>query len=135
MLKGHGSKFSHKKEEAIIALLTHRTIEEAARATGISVQTLYRWLRLPEFQRAYREARGAAFSQANGRLQQASTAAVSTLLKVMVDPASPAPSRVRAAGIVLEQARQSFEYEDVDLRLKALEQAAADNAAKSYGEK
>ena len=31
-MTGHGEKFGRKKEEAIVALLTHRTIEEAARA-------------------------------------------------------------------------------------------------------
>ena len=29
-MKGHGSKFEQKKEEAIVALLTQRNIEEAA---------------------------------------------------------------------------------------------------------
>jgi len=31
---GHGQKFSRKKEQAIAALLSHRTIEEAAKAVG-----------------------------------------------------------------------------------------------------
>ena len=50
------SKFTRKKEEAIAALMTQRNVEEAARAAGIGHQTLLRWLRLPEFQDAYREA-------------------------------------------------------------------------------
>ena len=78
---GHGSKFDRKKEEAIAALLTQRSIEEAAKVAGIGTQTMYRWLKIPEFQAAYLEARRAAFSQTNARLQQASSAAVSTLLK------------------------------------------------------
>jgi hypothetical protein len=47
--------------------------------------------------RAACEARRAAFGQSVARLQHASRAAVSTLLKVMVDPNAPASSRVRAA--------------------------------------
>ena len=35
-MKGHGSKFGHKNEEAIAALLTQRNIEEAAKSIGIS---------------------------------------------------------------------------------------------------
>ena len=31
---GHGAKFDHKKEQAIAALLSHRNVEEAARAVG-----------------------------------------------------------------------------------------------------
>ena len=49
-MKGHGSKFGRKKEEAIAALLTQRNIEEAAKSIGIGTQTLIRWLKMPEFQ-------------------------------------------------------------------------------------
>ena len=34
-MKGHGSKFNHKMEEAVAALLTQKNQEEAARAVGI----------------------------------------------------------------------------------------------------
>jgi hypothetical protein len=33
-MKGHGSKFELKKEEAVLALLTQRNVEEAAKAVG-----------------------------------------------------------------------------------------------------
>jgi hypothetical protein len=42
-MTGHGAKFGHKKEEAIVALLPNRSYEEAARAEGISTKTLLRW--------------------------------------------------------------------------------------------
>src|ERR1700736_449366 len=54
---GHGAKFGRKKEEAIAALLTQRNVEEAAKSIGIVPNTLLRWLQVPEFQAAYREAR------------------------------------------------------------------------------
>ncbi len=123
-MTGHGSKFGRKKEEAIAALLTQRSVEEAARVAGIGTQTLHRWLKLPEFQAAYREARRAAVSQSNARLQQASSAAVSTLVKIMVDPSSPASSRVRAADRILDRAQQAIEIEDIEVRLAALERTA-----------
>jgi hypothetical protein len=50
-----------------------------ARVASIGTQTLYRWMKEPEFQAAYLEARRAAVAQSNARLQQASSAAVSTL--------------------------------------------------------
>ena len=67
-MRGHGAKFGRKKEEAIVALLTNRSIEEAARAIRIDPNTLLRWLKLPEFQKAYREAKWAAFGQSVARL-------------------------------------------------------------------
>ena len=121
---GHGSKFGRKKEAAIAALLTHRNIEEAARAAGIGTQTLLRWLRVPEFERAYREARRDSFSQSIARLQQASSAAVTTLLKVMIDPNSPAASRIRAADCVLGYTAKGIEIEDIEVRVADLERSA-----------
>jgi hypothetical protein len=119
-----GGKFTRKKEEAIAALLTHRSIEDAAKAVGIGTQTLLRWLKIPEFDAAYRAARRAAFAQATARLQQATSAAVSTLLKIMLDPNALASTRVRAADSVLDHAKQAIEIEDVEVRVAALEQAA-----------
>jgi hypothetical protein len=119
-----GSKFTRKKEEAIAALLTQRNIEEAAKSIGIGTQTLLRWLKIPEFDKAYREARRAAYGQATARLQQATSAAVSTLLKIMVDTNAPPSTRVRAADSVLDHAKQAIEIEDVEVRVAALEQAA-----------
>jgi transposase-like protein len=121
---GHGSKFSRKKEEAVAALLTQRNIEEAARAAGIGTQTLIRWLKIPEFKSAYLEARRTAISQSSARLQQASSAAVSTLLKIMVDVTAPASTRVRAADRVLDHAHHAIEIEDIEIRVAALEQAS-----------
>jgi len=111
-------------EEAIAALLTQRNIEDAAKAAGIGTQTLLRWLKVPEFETAYREARRAAFGQATARLQQATSAAVSTLLKIMVDANMPPSTRVRAADSILDHAKQAIEVEDVEVRVAALEQAA-----------
>jgi hypothetical protein len=119
-----GSKFTRKMEEAIAALLAQRNIEDAAKAAGIGTQTLLRWLKVPEFDKAYREARRAAFAQSTARLQQATSAAVSTLLKIMVDPNTPPSTRVRAADSVLDHAKQAIEIEDVEFRVAALEQAA-----------
>ncbi len=121
---GPGSKFTRKKEEAIAALLTQRNFEEAARAVGIGAQTMLRWLKVPEFQKAYRDARRDAFSQSIARLQQASGAAVSTLPNVMVDPATPASSRIRAADSILDHAAKAIELEDIEVRVSELERAS-----------
>jgi hypothetical protein len=123
-MKGHGSKFGRKKDEAIVALLTQRNVEEAAKSIGIGTTTLMNWMKLPEFDGAYREARRAAFRQSVARLQQASSAAVTTLLKVMIDPATPHSTRVRAADSVLSHSAKAIEIEDIEARVGALEQAA-----------
>jgi hypothetical protein len=124
-MTGHGAKFGRKKEAAIVALLTHRNIEEAADAVKISVKTLLRWMKEPDFDAAYRAARRLAFGQSISRLQQASTAAVTTVLKLMVDQNAPASTRLRAADIVLDRTAKAIEIEDIEARVAELERAAA----------
>src|SRR5579864_2362707 len=124
-MKGHGTKFGRKKEEAIAALLTQRNIEEAAKSIGIAPNALLKWMQLPEFQAEYRKARRAAHAQSIARLQQATGAAVSTLLKVMVDAGTPASTKVRAADSVLNHSAKAIEIEDIEVRVAALEASAA----------
>jgi hypothetical protein len=94
------------------ALLTQRNVDEAARTTGIGTRTLLRWLKLPEFQAAYREAQREAFGQSNRRFakgiqrRQAST-------------------RVRAAESILTHSAKAIEIDDIEARVSALEQAAS----------
>ena len=121
---GHGQKLGRKKEAAIAALLTHRNVDEAAQAAGLGTTTLWRWLKLPEFQAEYRKARRDAFSQAVARLQQGTSAAATTLLKTMIDPGTPASVKVRAAEAIFNHAAKAIEIEDIEARVVALERAA-----------
>jgi DNA-binding MurR/RpiR family transcriptional regulator len=45
-------------------------------------------------------------------------------LQVMVDPATPASTKVRAADSVLNHTAKAIEIEDIEARVAALEQAA-----------
>ena len=113
-----------RKTRALQALLQYGTKEKAAQEAGISVVTLWRWLKQPPFQEALHQARREAFSQSTGRLQQASSAAVSTLLRVMARPDTPASSKVQASRSVIELSQKSFELEDMEIRLARLEKLA-----------
>src|SRR5262245_36357374 len=123
-MTGHGAKFGRKKEEAIAALLSQPSIDQAARAANIGAKTLWRWLQIPEFKAEYHRARREAFGQATARLQQASGAAVATLLKIMVDQNAPASSRIRAAECVITHAAKAIEIEEIEARVSELERAA-----------
>jgi len=123
-MTGHGAKFGRKKEDAIVALLTTRTVEEAARAVGVSTKTLLRWMKEPEFDTAYRAAKRAAFGQSIARLHQLTSAAVTTLGKVMLEPGTPPATRVRAADSILNHTTKAIEIEEIEARVAALEVAA-----------
>lgn len=123
-MAGHGEKLGRKQEEAIAALLSQRNIEEAARAAGVGTRTLIRWLKLPEFRREYRKARREAVHQSVARLQQATGAAASVVLKLMTDPNVPAAVKLRAAECVFDRAFKGVELEDIEARVSELERAA-----------
>jgi transposase-like protein len=123
-MKGHGAKYERKREEAIAALLTQKNIDEAAKSIGVSPNTLLNWLKQPEFDAAYREARRLAFRQCISRLQQASSAAVTTLLKLMIDPGTPAAVKARVADSILDHSAKAIELEDIETRVAELERQA-----------
>ena len=81
-MRGHGSKFGRKKEEAIAALLTQRNLEDAARSIGVAPNTLLKWQKLPEFETAYLEARKAAFA-----LRQAGYGPITKWMSSRLEPA------------------------------------------------
>jgi hypothetical protein len=124
-MTGHGAKLGRKMEQAVIALLTARNLEEAAKSVGVSTKTLLRWQKLPQFDRAFREAKTVTFRQSLARLQQASGPAVTTLLKILVDPGAQLAVKARCAYYILDQTRKGMETEEIESRVAALETAAA----------
>ena len=123
-MKGHGSKFGRKKELAIAALLTHRSVEDAARAVDLNHNTLLKWLKIPAFVKEYRAARREVVNQSVARLQQATGAAGTVMLKLMADPSVPAAVRLRAAECVFDRAFKGVELEDIEERVSELERAS-----------
>ena len=122
-MTGHGSKFRRKMEQAVIAVFSTRNLDEAAKSVGVSAKTLQRWQKQPEFEKALRTVQMATFRQSLGRLHQASGPAVTTLLKTMVDPASPPAVKARCAYYILDQLRKGVETENIEVRLSAIEAA------------
>jgi hypothetical protein len=98
-------------------------VQGIRRVVGIDLSTLKRWLRLPEFLEEYRRARWEVVEQGYGRIQQNTPAAASVLLKLMVDPATPAAARIRAALGVFGLAREALDLE-LETRVSELERNA-----------
>lgn len=120
-MSGSSDKLGRKKEAAVLTPLSTRTVEEAVRVARLNPRTLYRWLREADFAAACREAKRAAFGQAVARLHHLSSAAVSTLGKVMLDAGTPPSTRVRAADSILNHTIKAIEIEEISARLAALE--------------
>jgi hypothetical protein len=95
------TKLNRKQESAIAALLTAPTHAAAAAAAGVGEATLYRWLKLPEFRWAFRNARRRLVDDAVVRLQAATGRAVDALERNLT--AGQPAVQVRAAVAVLDQ--------------------------------
>ena len=111
-----------QRQQLVVALLQQPSIEKAAKSVGISPVTAWRISKTPEFQQEYGRVRRDNYEQSQARLQQASSAAASTLLKIMEDPKTPAAVRLRATECVLQHAAESFEAEELATRVQSIEQ-------------
>ena len=129
-MAGNGRNLKPKQEGAIIALMSHSTVEEAARSIKIPPRSLYRWLAEPTFEAAYLKARRDVYKQGISRLQKSVGAAISILFKVMADASTPPAVKVRAEECVLSHSAKAIEIEDVETRVTALETAAATGGQK-----
>jgi hypothetical protein len=120
---GHGGKKASKLHLFVTALLSHASVEDAARAAGISPSTAWRWMRDEAVLARLREARRDAMNAAMARLQEAAVGAVDCLCQVQRDGESES-ARVSAARTILEQALRAVELGDIQQRLDKLEQIA-----------
>jgi hypothetical protein len=111
-----------KQETALLSLLSHKTLKESALAAGVSMPTLWRYLRDPVFSLRYREARRELVECAMVRLQNDAEHAAKVLRDVADDKTAPASARVTAARTIIELSVKSVELGDLQQRLASLEE-------------
>jgi hypothetical protein len=102
-MEDFGPKLTTKQEALIAALLTERTHAAAARKADVGQTTLYRWMHLPEFRTAYRQARRELVEAAVGRIQAGSGHAVDALIAITRKGRRDG-DRIRAAVALLDRA-------------------------------
>ena len=95
-------------------MFEHGSIQKAAAALAMSEVTVWRWKQKPGFREVYSEIQREVWSRTIGRLVWASSAAASTILKVMVDPNATPAVRLRAAQSVLEHGQKFQEKPERD---------------------
>jgi hypothetical protein len=111
------------RQAAVLAeLLSRPTQKAAAEACGISLSTIQRWLREPEFAEQYRQAKSELVTGATMRLRSNAIEAVEALHEVAKEKANPPAARVSAARAILEFMFAAHELEDLAVRLDKLEQ-------------
>ena len=120
------------QQRAIEALVGNATVVAAAVECGVSKRTLFRWLREPEFQKAFRRLQYAVVTQAHACLQGITADAVETLRELMNNREVPAGARVSACRATLTLAYDLIQAEDIQNRLETLERLRASSPATPY---
>jgi hypothetical protein len=114
-------RLSRKQEKAILALVSSKTVEDAAKVSGIGRATLFKWLQEDVFKNAYRQARSEIVRHAIVQAQSSCSEAVNVLKEIMNSSKSPASTRVSAAKAVLETSIKAVEVEDLISRIEKIE--------------
>jgi hypothetical protein len=112
-----------KKALAIAALMSSKSVVDAAKAAGVGHRTLHTWLLEPEFRQALTNAEGVAIDAATRRLVSLAEASVAVIASIMADRNVSPGVRLRAASEVLNHLLKLRELRDIEARLLALEGA------------
>jgi len=108
------------QKRAITALLSAKTVTDAATTAKISRKTLYLWMKEPAFAAALKEAESEMLDQAVRRLASMLTTALDELDSLLKTGAKET-TRLRAVALVLERYFSIKELADLEERLNRLE--------------
>ncbi len=110
-----------KQRNALEAILSGSTQQEAARIAEVGPDTVNRWFKEERFQAAIRTAESEMLSSVSRNLTRVGEKAIATLEAVLDSSTAPAHVKVRAADTVLARLIPVRELVDTDERIAALE--------------
>ena len=120
---GHGAKPEALRERAVLALLSEKTVTDAAKRAGVNEKTLRRWLSEDEaFQTEYATARRTTFEAAMSRVQALTGKAIATLDELLGEKKHP-NVRLGAARTVAELGMQRHDADTIMRKLAEVETA------------
>src|SRR5262249_35112595 len=115
-------KLTASQQKAIQALLTERSIRDAAAVTGIGESTLRRWLDSDQgFAETYKAARERVYESGLAFLQSSIESGVKTLREVCESETAPPQVRVGAAKSLVEMGLKARDQLELAERMKAIE--------------
>ncbi|MDL2280832.1 hypothetical protein LJC10_03100 [Selenomonadales bacterium OttesenSCG-928-I06] len=117
------SKKERTEDKVLQALLTSRTIAEAAEAAQITERYIYKLLEQPDFNARFKAAREDIIRGIANHIKSSMTEAIETIVNVMRNTENRPNDRLSAAKTILEHGNKYIELEDVLERLKRLEDA------------
>lgn len=116
-----GDYLTHKQTQALAALLTQPTKEKAARAAGIGLTTLKRYLADPEFQEEYQKAVADLIEDAATAAKQRLNPALSCLREIVTRKDVTDANRIAASRSLIEYGLKLIETFDIVKKIDELE--------------
>jgi len=117
----NNGELTPKQKRFIQALLTSRTVHDAAKLAQVGTRTADRWIADPAVKLALAEAQSAALGAVTRQLVDAMTDAIATLEGIHLDGDNPATARVSAARAILDSGLKYAELVDLAERVTELE--------------
>lgn len=125
----NGTKTEEKPKELTSAqlkviphILAERHLEDAAKASGVGLRTIQRWMKDHTFWSAVKEAEATAIDAATRRLVVLSDSAIDALRDVLKNELIKPSIKVRAALGILDSMVKMRDLRNLETRLVALEQ-------------
>lgn len=109
------------QKRALEAVLVYPRIRDAARACGLSRNTIYKYLATPAFKAELTRHQDVLVIAATAALANQTGEAVSALADALVNPDSTPAVRTRAAQGILRAVLDLINIRDIIIRLEALE--------------
>ena len=122
---GHGAKLPRREEQAIVALLAHRSVAEAARSIGITPATLRLWMQGPAFKARYAEAVCEVYGATMRLVHQHLGDAAVVIRNISLDVEVPEQTRLKAA-IYRVDALTTETVAHLESRVSGMEPGGAD---------
>lgn len=109
------------REHIAMHILTCSTYEEAAEKAGVSISTLYRLRKKPDFQEVINQVKNSMFQETMHKAQGYCMESLEVLRSIMNDITATDSSRVSAARTILELGINADERENIIRKIEELE--------------
>jgi hypothetical protein len=109
--KGQKTGLSRRQELVLLSLLENPSITAAAKSSGISRNTIYKYLDDQNFASEYRKRRRQSFSAATALLNRASSIGIQKLVEMILSPNTVDTARISAIRCLLQYSQSSLEAE------------------------
>ena len=119
--KQNSPRVGRKTAVAIAALLSSKTIEDAAQTVGVPASTLRRWRSKPAFAAQMCRAQEEILAGVINELRVAGVSAATALRKISADTKAAPAARVRASVAIINLLLKAHQVEVIEMRLTALE--------------